>query len=96
MGNSIVQLIKRIAAEERRASCPCAVCFGKVVSASPLVIQADQKKILDEDFLIVTDRIDRLIRREKLKQGCPVLMVRQDGGQAYAVIDLVVGKDGGT
>lgn len=89
MGRSWIQLIKTIARQEREASRPCTICSGTVISTTPLTIQLDQKKILDDDFLVLTARAARMVRHGIITNGSVVLMVQADGGQEYAVLDLM-------
>ena len=51
--NELVRLVKQAAVEAVRAGAPMAVCYGTVLSPSPLKIQVDQKKILGEAQLIL-------------------------------------------
>lgn len=39
------------------SSRPVNIAFGKVISASPIKIQIDEKLVLDEDFLILTRNV---------------------------------------
>ncbi len=55
--NELVRLVKQAAVEAVRADAPMAVCYGTVLSPSPLKIQVDQKKILGEAQLILTDSV---------------------------------------
>lgn len=89
VGKSWTQLIKKIAKEEREASKPCTVCSGTVISTTPLKIQMDQKKVLDDDFLILPVRVARMLRRGMITNGSVVLMIQAEGGQEYAVLDLL-------
>jgi len=55
--NELVRLVKQAAVEAVRADAPMAVCYGTVLSPSPLKIQVDQKKILGTAQLILTDAV---------------------------------------
>ena len=55
--NELVRLVKQAAVEAVRADAPMAVCYGTVISADPLKIQVDQKKILGKTQLILTDNV---------------------------------------
>lgn len=55
--NQLVKLVKRAAVEAVQASSPTGVEYGFVTSASPLEITVDQKKILTEAQLILTDTV---------------------------------------
>lgn len=83
---AFIKTIKRIALEAVEASRPVNVCFGKVTSASPLKIQVDQKMILDKDQLILC----KTVTDPKLKKGDELVLIRQQGGQQYVVIDRMV------
>ena len=53
----LVSKIAKICENANHSSAPVNVIFGKVVSTKPLKIQTEQKEILDEDFLILTDSV---------------------------------------
>lgn len=55
--NELVRLVKQAAVEAVRADAPMAVCYGTVLSTTPLKIQVDQKKILGTAQLILTDAV---------------------------------------
>lgn len=53
----LVRLVKQAAVDAVRADAPMGICYGFVISTSPLKIQVDQKKILGETQLILTDNV---------------------------------------
>ncbi len=55
--NEFVRSVKQAALDAVKAAGPMAVCFGVVVSASPLKIQVDQKKTLTAAQLILTSLV---------------------------------------
>lgn len=55
--NELVRLVKQAAVDAVRASSPMAVCYGTVTSTAPLKIQVDQKNILGEAQLILTNSV---------------------------------------
>lgn len=79
------RLIKKAAVEAVAASKPTAVVYGKVISASPLRIQVDQRLTLDSDFLVLTQTVSGT-----LAPGDRVVMLMEQGGQSYVVLDKVV------
>lgn len=83
---NLVQLIKQAAMDAFYASKPCNTYIGKVTKASPLKISIGQKLVLDDDFL---DVCERLTEEKTLKKNDRVLLIRQQGGQKYAVIDRI-------
>lgn len=55
--NELVRLVKQAAVDAVRADVPVAICYGFVTSTTPLKIRVDQKKILGEAQLILTDNV---------------------------------------
>ncbi len=55
--NGFVEVMKRAARDEREASKPVEVLFGKVISASPLKISVEQKLELGERQLVLTRNV---------------------------------------
>lgn len=76
----LLNVIKQAAMDAVRASNPTKVIQGEVTSINPLKVKIDQKLILDEHFLIVTNEI-----RSSLKKG-PVLVLQQQGGQKFVIL----------
>lgn len=54
---SLGQSIREIAKRTQNGSSPMRVSFGVVISTSPLQIQIDQKIVLSDDFLILTNAV---------------------------------------
>lgn len=54
---ALLKVIKGIVMETQEASRPVKLMFGKVISEKPLQILVEQKKILNEDFLILTRNV---------------------------------------
>ena len=99
----LVKAMKRAALEAVEASKPVNVCFGQVVSASPLQINIEQKMILGKAQLILSRNVTDFktmvtvqLETEKeitihnaLEVGDEVILIRQQGGQKYIVIDRI-------
>ena len=127
--NGLVNAMKRAAREEREASKPVNVCFGEVISISPLKINVEQKMVLGENQLIlarnVTDYMTTVtiqwaadegvlsadgktpatpshthgivgtknfLMHNALEAGDEVILIRQQEGQNFVVIDRIGGK----
>lgn len=96
-------------------SAPTAWMMGKVISASPLKIEIEQRLTIDEDLLILTRNVTdykvavrtswetgsaeahshgitggSMTVRNALREGEAVLLLRQEGGQKFVVLDRVV------
>ncbi len=93
--NSADELVKQIkiaAVEAVNAEKPAAVCWGRVISGYPLKITVDQKLILGEHQLILTEG---MMLNGKLAEGDKVVLLRAEGGQEFVVIDRIYSyKDG--
>ena len=99
---NFVQLIKRCAIEAFNASKPTTVQVGKVTKEKPLKIKLGQKLELSSSFLIIpkslsgyveTVKIDgsskEITHPNRLKKGAKVIMLRQQGGHKYVVLDIL-------
>lgn len=103
--HNLLQIIKKAAVEAVEASNPAKVMYGTVTAASPLAIKIDQRFTVTEDFLILTKNVrDYKVKisvnggmeqdytvRNALKTGDKVILLREQGGQKYIVIDKVGG-----
>jgi len=54
---NLIEIIKQAAVEAVKASNPCAIMFGKVISTTPLKINVEQRLTLDESHLILTSLV---------------------------------------
>lgn len=82
---NLIETIKKAAIEAVAASKPVAIEYGRVTSVSPLKIQLDQKRTLDDDFIVLTQTV-----AGTLIAGDRVVMIMAQGGQSYVVLDKVV------
>lgn len=101
--NDLHKLLKENAQMSVGSSYPVAIMYGKVISSSPLEINVEQRMVLDRSFLIlsksVTDYTGSVYIDGKyhsftidnsLKTNDKVILLRQQGGQKYIVLDKVV------
>lgn len=97
---NLVQLIKKAAMEAVRESKPSDFLYGTVASVEPLSIRINQRLVLSESFLILTNNVkDYTVeiseddsRREitihnSLEVGEKVILLMRAGGQEYLVLD---------
>lgn len=78
-----INTLKQIAANERQASLPTAICFGKVIALSPFRVQIDQKLVLTKEFFIVKSGVSA----SSFKVGDVLILFRNEGGQKYLIFD---------
>ena len=82
----ILKLIKKIAIDAVNSQKLTDIVYGTVISTSPLKVQIDQKLILEEVHLKLT----QVVKDYGLIQGDKVTMIRASGGQQYLIIDKEV------
>lgn len=80
-----VKIMKKAAIEAVDSTKPTNIYFGSVESISPLKINVEQKMTLTKLQLILTERLTK----EPLKIGDGVILLRQQGGQKYIVLDRI-------
>lgn len=96
----LLETIKRAALEAVEEAAPCKIMFGKVISASPLKIQVEQRLTLDESHLILTHlvkdfevdmTVDDITKQYTVHLGLSVdetvMLLRNQGGQRFIVLD---------
>ena len=90
--NALVRAVKKAAVEAVRAENPMGVCHGTVTGISPLEITTDQKLILGEKQLILTNAVrDYTVEMtvdhvtEVISHGHPVTDPYTGGGPAQPV-----------
>lgn len=130
---ALTKFIKRIAIDAVRAAKPAEVCFGKVISTTPLKISVEQKMTLGSAQLILSRNVTdhkvfitggnirnffytgmsptgtppdydtapvspphvhavgkiKIIIHNGLVVGDEVILLRQQGGQKYIVVDRI-------
>ena len=93
----LIELIRKTVLETVEQSKPSGVYFGTVISVSPIKINIDQKYTLTEEFIVlgryitefsVDYKIDGELWRG-LRKGDELLLVREQGGQRFCVVDWV-------
>lgn len=95
--NELIKKIALLAIEEQK---PTAIEFGTVENVSPLRIRIDQKKVLSETFLTLTNNVKdhtETITLNGISQECiihknlqlneKVILIRYSKGQKYLVLD---------
>ena len=97
--NDLLLAIKKAALDAVKSQHPVSICFGSVTSASPLKIMVEQKLTLGKAQLILTRNVtdykvnmneQEVTIHNALKIGDEVILIKQQGGQKYLVLDRVV------
>lgn len=101
--NQFNDVIKNIAVNAMNAENPASLVFGSVESTAPLKIRINQKLLLTEEFLFLSDNVRNHTGRamidgsqksitylNQLQEGEQVLMIRLNGGQLYYVAERAV------
>lgn len=112
------QTIAKIAESARKAARPVDFFIGIVETVKPLSIRKNQKLLIDEEFLLLTEAVmdttkeitiswetedsnnhshkvkgkKKITYHNALKVGEAVLLLQQEGGQKYLVLDRVGGE----
>ena len=81
---NLLNVMKQAGVNANESQKPVKVCFGKVISESPLKIQIEQKITLTKVQLVLTKTV------ETLQKSDEVILLRVQGGQKYIVMDKVV------
>lgn len=85
----LLSVIKQAAMEAVEESKPVEVCTGKVIKLDPLTVSINPKLPVDEDFLLIPERLIK----EGFKNNDDLILLRQRGGQQYLVLDKVGGVE---
>ena len=80
MSRQLVETIQRLARQTEVAMKPCDYCLGVVESVSPLTIRIDQKDVVPEEFLILTD----LVRDYTVDNTVSHTTENKSGGSGYS------------
>lgn len=84
----LISSIKKIALDVYENSKPVAIFYGKVTSATPIEICIEQKLTLTSAQLICCDLGENTLEIDDL-----VVLLRQQGGQKYLILNKVVNVD---
>lgn len=83
---NLIQIIKKAAIEAVEASNPAKVLYGTVVNSTPAV-KIDQKFAITKEFIVETERMKEM----NLAAGDKVVLLQEQGGQRYIILDKVGG-----
>lgn len=99
----LAEAIKLLAQQQNDGTYPTAVLFGTVKAINPLKVQIDSKLIVGE-FLVVAERLTKheveaeqgynkgkMIIDNSLKADDKVIVLRQQGGKKYIILDRIGG-----
>lgn len=103
MGDTVkfIETIKKVALSAVKATKPTEIMYGTVKQINPLKVELNQKLILEENDLILTDNVidfeteitavEKLtaIVHNSLKSGDKVILLRVQGGQQFIVLNKV-------
>lgn len=81
----LLRLIKKAAIDAVEAAKPVHVVFGTVINTNPLEINVEQKLTLTTEQLILCEQV-----QNKIEQNKRVVLLRQQGGQNFIVLDCVI------
>lgn len=102
---SLVKVMKQAGTQAVIAGGPVTVCFGKVMNTEPLQVLVDQKMTLGAAQLVLTRNVTdyevnvtvewesggkkKMMIHNSLVSGDEVVLLRQQGGQKYIIVDRV-------
>lgn len=84
---NLIQIIKKAAVEAVEASNPTKVLFGTVTNANQLAIKVEQKFTITKEFIVLTESV----KKNGLSVGNKVVLLQEQGGQKFIVLDKVGG-----
>lgn len=86
---NIADMIRVLAVQSVEASKPVERVFGVVTNLEPFTIQVNEKLVLSNNFLVITQTVKNYINWKYIDVGDKVVMTRQKGGQLYIVDDML-------
>lgn len=86
---NLADAVRLLAKQTQDASKPVTRVFGVVTKLDPFTVQVNEKLVLDERYLAITQTVKNYINWDFLKEGDKVVMTRQAGGQLYIVDDML-------
>lgn len=87
--NRLAKAIRELSKQTQDASKPVERVFGVVIKKDPFTVQVNEKLVLDEDFLVITQTVKNYLNWNFLEKGDKVVMTRQSGGQLFIVDDML-------
>jgi hypothetical protein len=86
MSSGLIELIKRASLDAIDNAKMCDLRYGEVVSTSPLKIKITNQFVIPSSLLVVPKR---LRDDDPLVNGDKVVLIRQQGGQSYFILDKI-------
>ena len=90
---NLVELVKQAALDAVSAAHPTQVVFGKVTALDPLEVRIHQQLLLTREFLVLSENIRTKAAQGTLHAGDTLLLLQQQGGQSFLVLDILPGAD---
>ena len=87
----LVNVMKTAALEAVESTKPVAVMFGTISEIEPLTVNVEQKITLSTAQLIMT----KTFAENSPEIGNSVILLRQQGGQKFIIIDVIATEIGG-
>lgn len=87
--SQLVKAIRRLVKQTVEAEKPVVRVFGVITKLEPFTVQVNEKLVLDEDFLVITQTVRNYINWKFIEVGDKVVMTRQAGGQLFIVDDML-------
>ncbi|MFI3325000.1 MAG: DUF2577 family protein [Clostridia bacterium] len=89
----MLDIIKATALDAIEASSPTQLYYGMVLTTDPFAVQLEEFLNLGEDFLVLSSSVEQKIFTDEIVVGSKVLLIREQGGQSFWVMDLIPGND---
>ena len=91
--SDIIQIIKKAAVSAVSAENPTQVFYGNIESLEPLKIRINPQIVIAEKFITMISTIKALKSNNQLEIGAKVLLIREQGGQNYLLVDIIPNED---
>lgn len=86
MSSGLIEIIKRASLDAMDNAQMCDLRYGKVISTSPLKVQITSQFVIPSSLLVVPKRLKN---EDPLVNGDKVVLIRQQGGQSYFILDKI-------
>lgn len=90
--SNLGEMIRSISNQTYEASKPSIRMFGTVIGVDPLKVQVNEKLVLENNLLILTQTVKNYIDWGVLEVGDSVVLTRQNGGQKYILDDMLASE----
>lgn len=87
--SDLIKVVKKIAVDAVQSEKPTSITLGQIDSLDTLKIKLNQNISIGTKFLKIGSVFKNLLDEDKVNIGDTVIMINQEGGQVFFIMDVI-------